>query len=541
MPRPGRLLELAVTRPRAHRPAAARARRPGSTCSPARPARARACSSTRSGSRSGARADSTLVRHGAESARVEALFDRVPEPLIAVREVSAGGRSLAAARRRDGDGRAARPGDRAAGRDPRPARPAAAARRGLAARPARRVRRARRRAGGRRRRPWSVAREPGRARGARDRSAGAAAPPGAAGARGGRDRRGPACARRGGRDHRASSPRPSTRETIATGRGRRPRRRCSGEGRGARGSGSRAAEAGAAGARAARRPVGGARGPAGRARGGGGGRRGRGRGRSPRPSTTTRRRSRRSRSGWARSTGCCAATATTRRRSSRTASGPRRRRRGCAASRTSAPGGPPRTRGLLLAVADAAASLSLLRAGTASELGGAASVGARGARVPGRRVRRWRSGAGRRPATTPRSRSTATRSRSTRPGIDTVVFTFRPNPGEPARPLARIASGGELSRVALAVKQVLAEVDATPDARVRRDRHRHRRAERGPGRAQPVDARPRAPGAVRDAPAADRRLRRRPLPDREARARRPDRDRDHAARPRGARARSWPR
>jgi DNA repair protein RecN (Recombination protein N) len=47
-------------------------------------------------------------------------------------------------------------------------------------------------------------------------------------------------------------------------------------------------------------------------------------------------------------------------------------------------------------------------------------------------------------------------------GIDTIVFTFRPNPGEPARPLARIASGGELSRVALAVKQVLAEVDETP-------------------------------------------------------------------------------
>lgn len=47
-------------------------------------------------------------------------------------------------------------------------------------------------------------------------------------------------------------------------------------------------------------------------------------------------------------------------------------------------------------------------------------------------------------------------------GIDEVVFRFRPNPGEPARPLARIASGGELSRVALAVRQVLAEVDATP-------------------------------------------------------------------------------
>ncbi len=43
----------------------------------------------------GARADTSLVRHGAESARVEALFDRLPEPLIAVREVAAGGRSTA--------------------------------------------------------------------------------------------------------------------------------------------------------------------------------------------------------------------------------------------------------------------------------------------------------------------------------------------------------------------------------------------------------------------------------------------------------------
>ncbi len=47
-------------------------------------------------------------------------------------------------------------------------------------------------------------------------------------------------------------------------------------------------------------------------------------------------------------------------------------------------------------------------------------------------------------------------------GIDQVVFRIAPNAGEPARALARIASGGELSRVALAVKQVLAEVDDTP-------------------------------------------------------------------------------
>ena len=47
-------------------------------------------------------------------------------------------------------------------------------------------------------------------------------------------------------------------------------------------------------------------------------------------------------------------------------------------------------------------------------------------------------------------------------GADEVVFRFAPNPGEPARPLAKIASGGELSRVALAIKQVLATADDTP-------------------------------------------------------------------------------
>ena len=47
-------------------------------------------------------------------------------------------------------------------------------------------------------------------------------------------------------------------------------------------------------------------------------------------------------------------------------------------------------------------------------------------------------------------------------GVDQVVFRLAPNPGEPARPLARIASGGELSRVALAIKAVLADADATP-------------------------------------------------------------------------------
>jgi DNA repair protein RecN (Recombination protein N) len=47
-------------------------------------------------------------------------------------------------------------------------------------------------------------------------------------------------------------------------------------------------------------------------------------------------------------------------------------------------------------------------------------------------------------------------------GADAVEFLIAPNPGEPLKPLQRIASGGELSRVMLAVRTVLAAVDATP-------------------------------------------------------------------------------
>jgi DNA repair protein RecN (Recombination protein N) len=47
-------------------------------------------------------------------------------------------------------------------------------------------------------------------------------------------------------------------------------------------------------------------------------------------------------------------------------------------------------------------------------------------------------------------------------GADRVTFTFAPNEGEPPRPLARIASGGEASRLSLALKVVLAAADETP-------------------------------------------------------------------------------
>lgn len=47
-------------------------------------------------------------------------------------------------------------------------------------------------------------------------------------------------------------------------------------------------------------------------------------------------------------------------------------------------------------------------------------------------------------------------------GCDQVDFRFEPNPGEPARSLREIASTGEIARVMLAVKAVVAEHDAVP-------------------------------------------------------------------------------
>lgn len=44
-------------------------------------------------------------------------------------------------------------------------------------------------------------------------------------------------------------------------------------------------------------------------------------------------------------------------------------------------------------------------------------------------------------------------------GADAIEFLIAPNPGEPLRPLSKIASGGELSRVMLAIKGVLAGVE----------------------------------------------------------------------------------
>ncbi|MCG6957852.1 MAG: DNA repair protein RecN [Gemmatimonadetes bacterium] len=47
-------------------------------------------------------------------------------------------------------------------------------------------------------------------------------------------------------------------------------------------------------------------------------------------------------------------------------------------------------------------------------------------------------------------------------GAESVEFLVAPNPGFDPMPLARIASGGELSRVMLAIKSILADVDEVP-------------------------------------------------------------------------------
>lgn len=47
-------------------------------------------------------------------------------------------------------------------------------------------------------------------------------------------------------------------------------------------------------------------------------------------------------------------------------------------------------------------------------------------------------------------------------GLDTVAFLVSANPGEPLKPMAKVASGGETSRLMLALKTVLGRADETP-------------------------------------------------------------------------------
>ncbi|MPV85458.1 DNA repair protein RecN [Ostreibacterium oceani] len=58
---------------------------------------------------------------------------------------------------------------------------------------------------------------------------------------------------------------------------------------------------------------------------------------------------------------------------------------------------------------------------------------------------------------------TISATRATASGVDNVLFMFAPNPGQAAKPLHKIASGGELSRISLAIQvaSVSQKTDAT--------------------------------------------------------------------------------
>ena len=63
-------------------------------------------------------------------------------------------------------------------------------------------------------------------------------------------------------------------------------------------------------------------------------------------------------------------------------------------------------------------------------------------------------------------------------GTETLELLFSPNPGEPLKPSAQVASSGEISRVMLAIKSSLADAGHHSAARLRRDRRQRWRRNR---------------------------------------------------------------
>ncbi len=90
-------------------------------------------------------------------------------------------------------------------------------------------------------------------------------------------------------------------------------------------------------------------------------------------------------------------------------------------------------------------------------------------------------------------------------GADRVEILLAPNPGEPARSLARAASGGELSRAMLAVRVVFER--GAPHPHLRRGRRRDRWGGGHLGRQAVGHIGRGPPGAVRDPPRAGRGVR----------------------------------
>ena len=125
-------------------------------------------------------------------------------------------------------------------------------------------------------------------------------------------------------------------------------------------------------------------------------------------------------------------------------------------------------------------------------------------------------------------------------GVDAVAFLMSANVGEALRPIQKIASGGELSRIMLALKNVLAEQDSVMtmvfdevDTGVS-----GRAAQRVAEKARQALAH--TASAVRDASAAARGDGRHALRRGKGRGKRPHAHKGRRARPRGAPQRDRP-
>ena len=111
------------------------------------------------------------------------------------------------------------------------------------------------------------------------------------------------------------------------------------------------------------------------------------------------------------------------------------------------------------AAADAALALSETRASAAARLERQVQKELRGL---GMEQARFRIGLRREPAGEGELAAGPARARVGRRGVDAVEFLFSANPGEEPRPLAKVVSGGELSRTMLAVRTVLSQAGDVP-------------------------------------------------------------------------------
>ena len=91
-------------------------------------------------------------------------------------------------------------------------------------------------------------------------------------------------------------------------------------------------------------------------------------------------------------------------------------------------------------------------------------------------------------------------------GFDRVEFLIAPNPGEGLKPLVKIASGGETSRLMLALKNVLARADFVPTLIFDEIDQGIGGRVGGGGRREALAAWPPPRGAVRHPPAPTGRL-----------------------------------